>query len=392
MFSSRVPPALSANRLTLEVARLRGAGRRVLDLTATNPAAVGLAADPADLAALAAPEACAYHPEPFGLRAAREAIARRIGLQRGTVPRVDRLALTASTSEAYSVLFKLLCDAGDEVLVPQPSYPLFEHLAALELVRPVPYRLEYHGSWAIDLASLDHAWSARTRAVVVVSPNNPTGSALRADDLRALQRRCGERGAALIADEVFAAYPLEPRTDAVTGVLSATEPPALTFALDGLSKSCGLPQLKLGWIECGGPPRQVAAARERLELILDTYLSVNTPVQVALPALLVAGQRLADRIRDRLRRNLQAARRIVAGAPACDLLRVEGGWSAVLRVPAVRAEEAIVLRLLVDEGVLVHPGYFFDFPSEAYLVISLLTPPAEFEEGLTRVVARAGIA
>ncbi len=392
MFSSRVPAELAANRLSAELHRLRAIGQPIVDLTVTNPATAGIAATAAELEALVSEEACGYRPEPFGLMSARDAIARRIALRRGVMPPVDRIALTASTSEAYSVLFKLLCDAGDEVLVPQPGYPLFEHLARLDLVNPIAYRLDDHDGWAIDFDSLDRGWSTRTRAVVVVSPGNPTGSWLRQDDLRRLQARCTARSAALIVDEVFASYPIEPRADAVTAVLSVPDPPVLTFALDGLSKSCGLPQLKLGWIEYAGPPGVVAAARDRLELILDTYLSVGTPVQAALPRLLMAGQRLGDRIRDRVRRNLDSARRIVAGSPACDLLRVEAGWSAVIRVPAVVAEEALVLRLLAEDGVLVHPGYFFDFPREAYVVVSLLPPPARFDEGLAHVIRRAGIA
>lgn len=392
MFSSRLPPSLAANRLTHELARVRASGRTVLDLTVTNPTAVGLVPDEAALLPLASAAGLVYRPDPFGLPSAREAIAGWLGRRRGRAPEVSRLALTASTSEAYSVLFKLLCDAGDEVLVPQPSYPLFEHLARLDLVRAVPYRLDYHGRWSIDLDSLDAAWSPRTRAVIVVSPNNPTGSYVREGDLGVLFERCAARDAALVADEVFASYPLDACEDAVRSVADAAGDSALVFALDGLSKSCGLPQLKLGWIEIGGPEALVAGACERLELLLDTYLSVNTPVQVALPALLATGAEVASRIRERLHLNLSAARLIVSAAPSCSLLRVEGGWSAVVRVPAVASEESRVLQLLAEDGVLVHPGFFFDFPAEAYLVVSLLPEPADFERGLGCVVRRAGIA
>lgn len=392
MFSSRLPSTLSTNRLTSALARRRASGQAVIDLTVTNPTAVGLLADAETLAALGTPASRVYRPEAFGLREAREAVAARLAERRDAPPSIARLALTASTSEAYSVLFKLLCDGGDEVLVPQPSYPLFEHLAALDLVRPVPYHLEYHGRWSIDLASLDAAWSDRTRGVIVVSPNNPTGSYLREADWQALDARCAARGAAVVVDEVFAEFPLEPFDDAVRGVLGGTAPQSLVFALDGLSKSCGLPQVKVGWIECDGPPALVDAACARLELVLDTYLSVGTPAQVALAGLLASGRQLGDRIRERLRVNLEAARRVVAAVPSCTLLRAEGGWSVVVRVPAVSGEEALVLGLLEGEGVLVHPGYFFDFPREAYLVVSLLPKPGDFETGLARVVSRAGIA
>lgn len=393
MFSSRLPASLAPNRLTQALARRRAAGRDVIDLTSTNPTTVGLEAAAGALVALAADAGRVYRPDPFGLLSAREAIAAWLGQHRGRTPDPARLALTASTSEAYSVLFKLLCDAGDEVLVPRPSYPLFEHLAALDLVRAVPYGLEYHGCWSIDLHSLDAAWTPRTRAVVVVSPNNPTGSYLRADDLGALAERCAARGAAIVADEVFSAYPLDPRADAVRSITAATrEAPSLVFALDGLSKSCGLPQVKLGWIEMDGPEALVSAARERLELLLDTYLSVSTPVQVAVPQLLAHGREVAARIASRIRGNLEAARRIFADVPSCTPLRAEAGWSLVVRVPSIRGEEALVLSLLEEDGVLVHPGFFFDFPREAYLVLSLLPEPDGFAEGVRRVARRAGIA
>jgi aspartate/methionine/tyrosine aminotransferase len=392
MFSSRTPSTLGPNPLAAAIAGLRAAGVSPIDLTVSNPTVAGLPYPPGLLAGLAAPEAQRYAPDPLGWPAARQAIAAaRRGEDDVQVP-WERIALTASTSEAYAVLFKLLCEAGDEVLVAQPSYPLFEHLARLELVRVVPYALRYDGRWAIDVHDLDRAWSDRTRAVIVVTPNNPTGSLLRRDDLERLVARCASRGAALICDEVFAAYPLEPFADGVSRVIGRDDPPALTFALDGLSKSCGLPQVKLGWITVGGPAALVDTALARLELILDTYLSVNTPVQIAAAGLLASGGAVREAIRARTRENLATARALLSHAPACDLLRVEGGWSAVVRVPATAPEEQIVLGLLAEEQVLVHPGYFFDFPHEAFLVVSLLPPPAVFAEGLARVVRRAGIA
>jgi hypothetical protein len=390
--SPRVPSSLAPNRITAELVRRRAAGDTVVDLTITNPTAVGLDYPPGVLAGLAAASALEYRPDPFGLPSARRAIAGHIAVTRNRRVDLDRLALTASTSEAYSVIFKLLCAAGDEVLVPQPSYPLFEHLAVLDLVRPVPYALEFHGSWSIDFASLESAWSPRTRAVIVVSPNNPTGSFLRLADRERLLGLCAARDAALVADEVFTGYPIEPAADACRDVLGAGDLPALTFALDGLSKSCGLPQVKLGWLELGGPPALVAEARARLELVLDTYLSVNTPAQVALEEIFVEGARVADAIRARIAMNWGAAREVVAQCPACDLLPAEAGWSAVLRIPATAPEEQQVLDLLREEGVLVHPGYFYDFPREAYLVVSLLPRCDVFADALAGVVRRVGTA
>lgn len=383
MFSSRLPADLAPNALADALARLRARGDALLDLTESNPTRAGLAAPAEMLAPLASPASAAYDPHPFGLPEAREAVAadyRRAGVD----VTADRLVLTASTSEAYSFLFKLLCDPGDEVLVPVPSYPLFDYLTRLDAVVPRPYQLEYHGTWSIDHEALEAALTPRTRAILVVSPNNPTGSLLRRGDLARLSAVAAARGLALVGDEVFADYPLEPGTDRCR-VLD--QPDALTFTLGGLSKSVGLPQLKLGWIALGGPPGLCAQALARLEVIGDAYLSVSTPVQQAAGPLLAAGRAVREAIAARVRSNLEALRRAVSGSP-CSMLRAEGGWSAVLRVPATRPEEAIVLALLERDGVLVHPGYFFDFPREAYLVLSLLPTPAVFAEGVARLVAR----
>jgi hypothetical protein len=304
----------------------------------------------------------------------------------GELAHVDpgSIVLTASTSEAYAWLFKLLCDPGADVLVPQPSYPLFDLLTRLEGVTARPYHLEYHGVWALDRRSVERATSAATRAVLVVSPNNPTGSCLRAADREWLVSHAASRRLALISDEVFADYPLARRPDA-TSLLG--EARALTFTLGGLSKSAGLPQVKLGWIVASGPAGDVAAALERLDVISDSYLSVSTPVQAAAPALLEAGSAIRRAIHARVRRNLDALRAAVTARPDVTLLDPEGGWSAVLRVPAVATEQAIVLRLLDEAGVLVHPGYFFDFPREAYLVVSLLPEPAAFDEAAGRLLS-----
>ncbi|MGZ6125268.1 MAG: pyridoxal phosphate-dependent aminotransferase [Myxococcales bacterium] len=339
-----------------------------VDLTLSNPTAAGL---PSVGAAL--PPAPSYEPDPRGLGAAREAVA----AYQGVPP--ERVILCASTSEAYSWLFKLLCAADDEVLVPEPSYPLFGYLTALECVRAVPYPLRWDGEWHLDAGSL--RFSPRTRAVLVVSPGNPTGAYLKEDERRALAAACRENGCALICDEVFADYPaFEDRRRAGSAAL---QDDALAFSLSGLSKVAGLPQLKLAWLAGGGPGADEALAR--LELIADTYLSVGTPVQLAAPDLLARRSVFQDAARQRLRENRAAlAEARPPGAP-WDVLRAEGGWSEVLSVPRSRSEEQWALALL-EAGVLVHPGYFFDFPSGAHLVLSLLPRPEEFARG-ARILA-----
>jgi alanine-synthesizing transaminase len=382
MFSSRLPALLAPNALTRAIDRHRAAGRPLLDLTVTNPTDVGLTYPPDLLAPLADCEALHYRPEPFGLLSAREAIAAQYGSADARA-RAERIVLTASTSEAYALLFKLLCDPGDEVLVPQPSYPLFDLLTRLDDVAARPYQLTPHDAWSIDRATLEASSSNRTRAVLVVSPNNPTGSLLRASDREWLVSWCRSRRVALIVDEVFADYPLAPRADAST---IAGESDVLTFRLGGLSKSAGLPQLKLGWMTIDGPDAWVSSARERLEVICDTYLSVSTPVQIAAPRLIQAGRLVRAAISERLRSNLSRLQRAVTDHPAISFRPPEAGWSAVLQVPATIPEDALVLRLLEEAGVLVHPGFFFDFPREAYLVLSLLPAAEEFEAALARLL------
>lgn len=382
MFSSRTPADLAPNALTAALSARRARGGTLLDLTESNPTRAGLAAPAALLAPLASPASVAYDPRPFGLPAAREAVAaeyRRAGVE--IAP--DRVVLTASTSEAYSFLFKLLCDPGDEVLVPVPSYPLFDYLTRLDGVAARPYPLDYHGTWSIDLEATERALTRRTRAILLVSPNNPTGSLLRRGDLARLSGLAAAGSLALVGDEVFADYLLEPAADACR-VLDQQE--ALTFALGGLSKSVGLPQLKLGWMAVGGPARLCVQALARLEVIGDAYLSVSTPVQHATGPLLATGRAVREAIAERVRTNLHTLQAAAGGSP-CSVLRTEGGWSAVMRVPATRPEEEMVLALLEREGVLVHPGYFFDFPREAYLVLSLLPDPAVFSEGVSRLIA-----
>ena len=384
MLSARTGWDLTANRLSSLVAARRRAGTRLLDLTETNPTRVGIAYPPDLLAPLADPASLRYDPVPRGLDSAREAVAADYR-RRGAPVDASRLILAASTSEAYAWLFKLLCDPGDAVLVPRPSYPLFEYLARLESVAALPYDLSYDGQWHLGPEAVREAVTPRTRAVVVVSPNNPTGSYLKRAEADALLSLAAERGLAVISDEVFADYAFGPDPRRVQTL--AEDGPSLTFSLGGLSKSCGLPQLKLAWIAVTGPERWRAPARARLEVVADTYLSVSTPVQRAAPALLARLSELQPPIAERVRANREALRRRLGSGGPASVLDTEGGWSAVLQVPATESEEERVLRLLEEHDVLVHPGYFFDFPREAYLVLSLLPPRDVFDEAVGRIAA-----
>ncbi len=352
----------------------------------SNPTRVGIAYPTDLLRSLSDSAALAYAPEPFGLPSARQAVASTYGRRGLRIP-PERVILTASTSEAYSLLFKLLGDASASILSPVPSYPLFDHLTALDALRQRRYRLEYHGSWSVDAASLDEAWSPDTCAVLAVSPNNPTGSALTDDDAVELVRRCADRDVALVLDEVFADYPID---EVLPEPAALQEDECLLFRLGGLSKTAGLPQVKLGWIAASGPADVVTEALDRLALICDTYLSVSTPVQVAAPALLDRSEVVRAQISARIRRNYAALVDAARLHGAVTVLPVHGGWSAVLRVPATRGEEALALDLL-DHGVVVHPGFFFDFPHEAYLVLSLLPEAAVFDSAVRIVLERADV-
>src|SRR4051812_47752286 len=330
-FSRRLPPYGEINALTRRLEALRAAGTAYIDLTESNPTRVELPYPPDLLQPLADPRALTYEPSPLGQTAARAAIAADCA-RRGAAVDPGQIVLSASSSEAYSWLFKLLCDPGDTVLVPRPSYPLFEHLTRLESVEPVPYALEYHGRWQIDFEAIAGA-PPRTRAVLVVSPNNPTGSYVTAAEVERLTAICRQRGWALVIDEVFADYALDAEAP-VTDI--AAQGDVLSFSLGGASKALGLPQVKLGWIVVGGPAAERSAALAALEVIADTFLSVSTPVQVAAPALLRDGAPIRAAIHDRVRTNLSQARALARACPACDVLRAEGGWSAVVRVPATR--------------------------------------------------------
>lgn len=385
-FSGRVPASLAPNRLALALEQMRAERTPFVDLTESNPTRAGFIYPEGLLDSLGDSASLSYRPQPRGGIEARRAVADDFA-RRGRRIDPDRIALTASTSEAYALIFKLLCDAGDEVLVPRPSYPLFEHLTALESVTPVPYDLEYHVRWDVDLSSVERALSPRTRALVLVSPNNPTGSFVESGELDALARICAAREIAIVSDEVFADYPLLAAPAGVRGELSGRAD-VLGFTLGGLSKTVGLPQVKLGWIAASGGDAQVERALTRLDLVLDTYLSVGTPVQLAAGDLLAKGAAVREQIHHRVQRNLAACTALVAQYPACRLLRAEGGWSAVVRVPSIVPEDDLVLALLREEHVLTYPGYFFDFPQESYIVLSLLVPEDTFVSGVGRVLAR----
>ena len=384
MLSRRSDLGQEENAFSAALVRAKNTGRTLFDLTSSNPTLAGFAYDSAAiLDALADARLLRYAPEPFGLAEARDAVAaewRRAGHE---VERA-RIFLTASTSEAYSVLLKLLCDPGDEVLVPQPSYPLLEHLSQLENVRLARYQLSYDGAWHIDLGSLERALSPRTRAVITVSPNNPTGSFLKKDELTAL----AALGLPVVSDEVFAAYPLSTSPQRVRSVLESSS--CLTFALDGLSKRAALPQLKLAWTTVGGPKALVEPVLERLEVLLDAYLSPSTQVQLALERLLASSSSTQRAILARCRENLGALDRALQGS-AATRLDLEGGWYAVLRLPETQTEEHWVLELLERDDVVVHPGFFYDFAREPFAVLSLITPPPEFAEGVRRLAQRIAV-
>jgi len=379
MFSRRTGWDHRANALAARLEAARAAGGDLLDLVESNPTRVGLAWPPGVLAAaLADPRAATYEPTPRGLAEARAAVAGYLA-GRGAPADPERILLTASTSEGYGLLFKLLCDPGDEVLVPAPSYPLLELLADLEGIRLVRYPLRYDGDWHVDLGALAAAASARARAVVVVSPSNPTGALLSGAELAAVERLCAEHGLALLGDEVFADTALAP----TPSVLAARE--CLAFHLSGLSKVCGLPQLKAAWIAAAGPQALVLPALERLETVADAYLSVSGPAQLALPALLGLRESFLGPLRARLAEN-RATLAAIRGAPFGPLAS-SGGWTAVLRIGETVDEEALCLALL-DDGVAVQPGFFYDFERPGHLVLSLLPEPARFRAGLRRIETR----
>jgi len=384
MFSKRTEWKLTPNRFTQAQADQRAAGMEVLDLSVSNPTRAGLPYDEAILQALVQPEALDYDPQPKGLLSARQAVARYYHDAHdiyGVDP--ESLILTTSTSEAYSYVFRLLCNTEDEILVPKPSYPLFEFLADLQDVKLVSYPLLYHDAWQIDFASLYKAVNHRTHGVVVVHPNNPTGSYVTSTEIDELNRFCVEYNLALIVDEVFLDYAHD---GAARSSLVVNEP-ALTFTLSGISKISGLPQMKVAWLAASGPEERRREVLARLEVIADTYLSMNAPLQLATPVLLDQRKHIQPLLLDRIRSNVRELDRQLSRQKTCERLRVDGGWYAVLRVPALQSDEDLAIDLLRKVAVLVHPGHFYDFPKDGYLVVSLITPTDLFREGISRILS-----
>jgi alanine-synthesizing transaminase len=382
MFSRRTDWKLTPNRFTQVQRELQAAGREVLDLTISNPTRAGLHYDAETiLQALVNPQAMDYDPQPKGLRGAGEAVAGYYRKQHDDID-PDAIVLTTSTSEGYSYIFRLLCNVDDEILVPKPSYPLFEFLADLDDVKLAPYPLLYDHGWQIDFPSLYKAVNHRTRAVVVVHPNNPTGSFVADAERSALNQFCREYNLALIVDEVFLDY----AHDGAVRPTFATNHDVLTFTLSGLSKIAGLPQMKLAWIVTSGPAEQVSAALARLEVIADTYLSMNAPIQLAAPVLLEQRHSIQPLLLDRVRANLSELDRGLAKQNTSRRLDAEGGWYAVIRVPVTQTDEDLAIEILRKVSVLVHPGHFYDFPSDGYLIVSLITPPQSFRHGIAQVI------
>lgn len=378
MFAKRTNWNLEPNPLGAALAAHRRAGKPLIDLTLSNPTECGLSYNEAAiLDALRNPASLKYEPDPRGLRVARNAVAQYYAARGTTVP-VEDIFLTTSTSEAYSFVFRALCDPGDEVLIPAPSYPLFEFLADIQDVRLVRYPLLYDHGWQIDFHSLERAITPHTRGVIVVNPNNPTGNFCKEKEMNQLNEICAARGIAIIADEVFLDFSLDGNPHGSF----AGNPGVLTFTMSGISKICGLPQMKAAWLTVTGAPPSRKAAKERLEVIADTYLSMNTPIQLALPALLEQRHEFQRQLRARMVANLGELDRQLSGQPACERLEVEGGWNAVVRIPAVHSDEDLALDLVSQHGVYVHPGHFYDFPSAGYLVISLINQCEAVAAGL----------
>jgi len=382
MFAKRTNWNLAPNRLSEALAAHRAAGKPLLDLTVSNPTECEFEYDrSAILKALSNPAALSYEPDPRGLESARRAVAGYYA-DRGEDVSIEDIFLTTSTSEAYSCVFRTLCEPGDELLIPSPSYPLFDFLADIQDVSLVRYPLLYDHGWQIDFHALEQAITPRTRGVIVVHPNNPTGHFAKPVEIAKLNAICSTREMAIIADEVFLDFALE-----------ESRPPSFaanrnapTFTLSGLSKISGLPQMKAAWLIAGGPQPWKSEALARLEVIADTYLSANAPVQLAMPSFLEQRHGFQGQVIVRVRRNLAELDRQLAAQKASSRLKVEGGWCAVLRVPATRSDEDLAIELLATKGVYTHPGHFYEFPSDGYLVVSLITPERRFAEGTRRLL------
>jgi alanine-synthesizing transaminase len=384
MFAKRTNWNLTENALSQALAAHRAAGRPLLDLTVSNPTECGFEYDAEEiLAALRNPAALRYEPNARGLVSAREAVVEYYA-KHGARVAVDDIFLTTSTSEAYSFVFRLICDPGDEVLVPAPSYPLLVFLADLQDVKLVHYALLYDHGWQTDFHALEQAITPRTRAVVVVHPNNPTGHYCKPQEMRRLTELCAERSLAIVADEVFLDFHLAEEKPASFAGNSG----ALTFTMSGLSKICGLPQMKAAWLICGGPDELKRNALSRLEVIADTYLSMNSPVQLALPGLMKLRHSFQKQVLARMRKNLAGFDgKLSAAQKSPSRLPFEGGWYAILRLPASSSDEAFAIDLLTKKNVYVHPGHFYDFSLGQYLVLSLIPPHQLFCSGVERILA-----
>lgn len=382
MFADRTKWDLTPNRLSEALAQHRAAGKLLVDLTASNPTECGFAYDEHVISdALSNSEALKYEPAPCGLVSARQAVCEYYA-ERGAAVGVDDIILTTSTSEAYSYAFRLLCNPEDEILIPAPSYPLFDFLADIQDVKPVRYPLIYDHGWQIDFHALEKTITPRTRAIIVVHPNNPTGQFTKRAEAQKLNAICAARKLALIVDEVFLDFSL----GAERPLSFAGNQAALTFTLSGISKICGLPQMKAAWLVASGPEEQKKEALARLEVIADTFLSMNAPVQLALPSFLSQRRAFQEQVMARVRRNLAELDRQLALRKICSRLEVEGGWYAVLRVPATQSDEDVALSLLIEKGVHVHPGHFYDFLSEGHLVVSLLGQEDPLSQGLASLL------
>ncbi len=382
MFAKRTNWNLAPNRLSEGLAQHRAARKPLVDLAVSNPTECGFAYDNGEiLEALGNPAALKYEPVARGLVSARRAACQYYA-EHGVAVGVDDIVLTTSTSEAYSYVFRLLCNPGDEILIPAPSYPLFDFLADIQDVKLVRYPLVYDHGWQIDFHALEQAITPRSRAVIVVHPNNPTGHFTKRAEMDKLSVICATHELALITDEVFLDFSLRAERPASF----AGNRDALTFTLSGLSKICGLPQMKAAWVAVSGPEASKSKALARLEVIADTYLSMNAPVQLAMPAFLSQRAAFQEQLMARLRRNLAELDRQLGLQKVCSRLEVEGGWYAILRVPATCSDEDLALSLLNDPGVYVHPGHFYDFPRDGFLVVSLITPECDFSSGLADVL------
>ena len=379
MFSRRTEWSLEPNRLTLAHNEALSSGKKLIDLTISNPTRTELEYDEsAILNALSNQQSLDYDPQPKGLGSAREAVARYY-----TSPiDPESLILTTSTSEGYSFVFRLLCNPGDEILVPKPSYPLFDFLAELQDVNLVPYSLIYDHGWQIDFHSLENMLTPKSRGIVLVHPNNPTGSYISAQERQNLNELCRRHQLALIVDEVFLDY----AHDGKHMPSFAKNGDALTFTLSGISKISALPQMKLAWIAVSGPAQEVASAIERLEVIADTYLSLNAPIQLAATVLLDQRKTIQPQLMNRVRANLVELDHQLSAQKSCSRLEVQGGWYAVLRIPVIRSDEDFATDLLRRSGVLVHPGHFYDFPVDGHLILSLIAIEAEFRNGIAAVL------